>query len=112
MNICPFIGCSCHLVKFGAFLNRKPVIRQFYAVNSPKTTPKKIFLSSILYIERINRILYIDFIATEYFPMILKRAFRFIGSSTSDTTSPLSSPNGHGIIKYIFITYFIDIWSP
>lgn len=72
MNICPFIGCSCHLVKFGAFLNRKPVIRQFYAVNSPKTTPKKIFLSSILYIERINRILYIDFIATEYFPMILK----------------------------------------
>ena len=43
MNICPFIGCSCHLVKFGAFLNRKPVIRQFYAVNSPKTTPKKIF---------------------------------------------------------------------
>lgn len=51
MNICSFIGCSCHPAELGTFPNRKSVIRQFNAVNSPETTPKEIFLSSILYIE-------------------------------------------------------------
>ena len=112
MNICSFIGCSCHPAELGTFPNRKSVIRQFNAVNSPETTPKEIFLSSILYIERINGILYIDFIAAEHLSMICKRTFGLIGSGTSDTTGPFATPDRHGIIKHVFITYFIDIRSP
>ena len=93
MNICSFIGCPRYLTEFSTFLYRKSVIRQFNTINSTETTPEEIFLSSILHIERIYGILHIDFIATEHFPMILKRAFRLIGSSTSDATGPLASPN-------------------
>lgn len=107
MNICSFIGCSCHPAELGTFPNRKSVIRQFNAVNSPETTPKEIFLSSILYIERINGILYIDFIAAEHLSMICKRTFGLIGSGTSDTTGPFATPDRHGIIKHVFITYLL-----
>ena len=87
VNIGTFVSGSCHLLRCGAVLQRESVIRQFNRIDSSKTAPEKIFLPSILYIERVDGVLYIDFIAAEHLSVVRKRSLRLIGSSTTDAAS-------------------------
>ena len=48
----------------------------------------------------------------EHLPVVLERSLRFIGSGTTDAAIPLASPNGHGIVEYVFITYLVDVRCP
>ena len=71
----------------GAFLHGKTVIGQLNRIDSTEATPEKIFLPSLLYVERVDGILHIDLIAAEHLPVVLERPVRFIGNSTTDAAS-------------------------
>ena len=77
-----------------------------------KASPKKVFLTTIFYIERIDTILNPYFIAPEQFSMIGKRSLRFICRSHTNPAGPLSTPNRHGVIHHIPITDFVYIRCP
>ena len=112
MDISTLVSGSRHLLRCGTFLQRQAVIGQFNRIDSTEAAPEKIFLSSLLYVERVDGILHIDFIAAEHLPVVLERSLRFIGSGTTDAAIPLASPNGHGIVEYVFITYLVDVRCP
>jgi ABC-type phosphate/phosphonate transport system ATPase subunit len=63
-------------------------------------------------IKRIYGVLHIDFIAPEQLTMISKRPFGFIRRSYANATSPLATPDRHGIIHHIFFIDVIDIRCP
>ena len=112
MDIGPFVRCSGNLFLYRSRSYSKSVRSQFYSENPPKATPKQVLLSIFFNIKRINRVLNTNITTTKHHSMINKRTFRFFSRCNTDTTSPFSSPTGHGVIKHIFLTYFIDIRSP
>ena len=65
MNIRTFISSTGYLLYWSTFLQRETIFCQFRTIYSVEAPPKKVFLSIIFNIKRINAILYIDFIAPE-----------------------------------------------
>ena len=54
MDISTLVSGSRHLLRCGAFLQRQAVIGQFNRIDSTEAAPEKIFLSSLLYVERVD----------------------------------------------------------
>ena len=111
MNICTFISSTGYLLYWSTFLQRETIICQFRTIYSVEA-PQKVFLSIIFNIKRINAILYIDFIARNNLPKSVNGP-----SGLSAVAIPIphvhsTSPSGHRIIHYVFITDFINIRCP
>ena len=114
MNISSFISCTSHLPRLLplVLLKDRPHLIQCHKC-PPESCPKTKFLSGIFYIERVNRILYINLVTPKHQTMVFKWPRKFVCRSATDTTGPfLPPPFRHRIIKYIRITYLIDIRSP